>query len=76
MAAAATFRELKNMCRALQPPILFVMETRAPGERIIRAKRKLKFQHVFWVEPRGLSGGWVYFGKTMLMLILSSHPSM
>lgn len=57
MAAVATLRELKNLCKSLQPSILFLMETRAPGVRIERMRRSLKFKYAFWVDSMGLSGG-------------------
>lgn len=61
VAAAATLRELKSICRASQPAILFLLETRAHKERIDRVKRSLKFNHVFCVEASGLAGGLAIF---------------
>lgn len=68
LAAAATIRELKDMCRVVQPNVLFLMETRVPKERIENVKQRLKFDHVFWVEPRGLSGGLALFWKKGILL--------
>lgn len=52
-----TLRELKDLCRAYQLAILFLMETRAHKERIERVKRSLKFKYYFCVEARGTAGG-------------------
>lgn len=57
LAATTTTRELRDICRSHKPEIVFLMETRAPKERIVRYRRMLKFQHDFSVEPRGFSGG-------------------
>lgn len=76
MAAAATVRELKNLCRAHQPSILFLMETRANEERVSRTRRMLKFTHVFWVEPMGLSGGLgLFWNDSVNIQVLYSSPN-
>lgn len=49
--------ELKEVCRAYQPVVVFLMETRAPRGRVDRIRRTLKFKFYYCVEPRGLSGG-------------------
>lgn len=76
MAAAATITELKEVCRAYQPVVLFLMETRAPKERVERLKRTLKFKFAFCVEPMGLSGGLCLLWKEQVHLqIFSSSPN-
>lgn len=57
LAAASTIRELKELCQPQRPAIIFLMETRAPEGRIDSVRRRLKFQNMFCVEARGLSGG-------------------
>lgn len=57
LAAAPTFRELKNLCKAYKPTIIFLMETRAPEERIENVRRRLKFRHMICVEAVGRSWG-------------------
>lgn len=57
LAATATMSELRELCKFHQPAIIFLMETRAPKERIENLRRRLKFKFCFSVEPRGLAGG-------------------
>ncbi|XP_072076444.1 uncharacterized protein [Arachis hypogaea] len=57
VAAPATVSELHSMCKQLKPAIVFLMETRARESTIKKLKRRLHFEHVFHIEPRGLSGG-------------------
>lgn len=61
VAAASTMRELKQLCKAHMPTIVFLMETRAPEGRIENIRRRLKFQNCFCVEARGKSGGLALF---------------
>lgn len=61
LAALATIRELSELCKVHQPDIVFLMETRAPKERVEKMRRRLKFQRCFVVNPRGLSGGLCLF---------------
>ncbi|XP_072066501.1 uncharacterized protein [Arachis hypogaea] len=56
-AAPATVSEAQDLCRKLKPDILFLIETRAKECRIMKLKRKLRFEKHFCVELRGLSGG-------------------
>ncbi|XP_057759054.1 uncharacterized protein LOC130979601 [Arachis stenosperma] len=56
-AAPATVSEAQDLCRKIKPDILFLIETRAKECRIMKLKRKLRFEKHFCVEPRGLSGG-------------------
>lgn len=57
LAAASTVRELKGISFKYQPAIIFLMETRAPRERVDRTRRVLKMNKMFTVEPVGLAGG-------------------
>ncbi|RYR56284.1 hypothetical protein Ahy_A05g022025 [Arachis hypogaea] len=45
------------MCKQLKPAIVFLMETRARESTIKKLKKRLHFENVFYIEPRGLSGG-------------------
>lgn len=76
MAAAATMNELKELCRAYQPVVVFLMETRAPRGRVERLCRTLKFTSSFCVEPRGLSGGLcLLWNKQVNIQIFESCPN-
>lgn len=55
LVTAATGSELRELCKHYQPAIVFLMETRAPKERIERLRRSLKFSYCFSVEPIGLA---------------------
>ena len=57
LAAASTVHELKDLCQRVKPAILFLMETRAKYQKVEMIHRRLHFDHVFCVEPEGLSGG-------------------
>ncbi|XP_072066788.1 uncharacterized protein [Arachis hypogaea] len=57
VAAPVTVSELHSMCKQLKPAIVFLMETRARDSTIKKLKRRLHFENVFHIEPRGLSGG-------------------
>lgn len=57
LAAAPTGLELKSIIKQHQPTIIFLMETRAPEERVVRVRRRLKYSHDFVVNPNGQSGG-------------------
>lgn len=57
MAAPATIRELKELCKAHQPTILVLMETKIPRKKVDRLRRQFQFSNMFTVEPRGLFGG-------------------
>lgn len=73
VAAAATMRELKELCRIHQPAIVFLMETRAPEERLERVRRRLRFHSMFCVEARGRSGGLgLFWNKNVQIQILMS----
>lgn len=76
VAADSTIHELKEVCRAFQPVVVFLMETRAPRERVDRIRRTLKFQYSFCVEPRGLSGGLcILWKKNVNIQIFDSSPN-
>lgn len=49
--------ELRELCKIYQPALIFLMETKAPRERISKLQRSLRFHSSFCVESRGLSGG-------------------
>lgn len=57
LAAPATVSELINICKKIKPAIVFLIETRAKEKNVSRIKRRLHFENMFCVEPRGLSGG-------------------
>lgn len=57
LAGLATMNELKELCKFHQPAILFLMETRAPRGRVEKLQRSLKFSSMYYVDPRGLTGG-------------------
>lgn len=61
VAAAPTMRELKQLCKLHKSAFIFLMETRAPEERIESLRRRLRFQKMFCVEARGRSGGLAMF---------------
>lgn len=65
LAAPATIRELTKLCKSHHPDLVFLMETRAPRERVENMKKRLKFKSFFVVNPRGLSEGLLYFGMKM-----------
>lgn len=73
MGAPATIRELHELCKAYQPAILFLMETRAPMGRIEKMKRRLKFQNCFAVDPIGLSGGLCILWKENVQIQIFQH---
>lgn len=76
MAAPATIRELHELCKAHQPAMMFLMETRAQIGRVETVKRRLKFNNVFVVNPRGLSGGLCLFWNDKVQVqVLSSSPN-
>lgn len=50
-------RELKDLTLRHKPTIVFLMETRARGNRIQQLAYNLKYKSYFYVEPEGLSGG-------------------
>lgn len=50
-------RELRQLCKAHTPAIVFLMETRASVERVENVRRKLKFSNMFCVDAIGRSGG-------------------
>lgn len=68
LAAAPTFRELKNLCKIYRPAIIFLMETRAPEERVERVRRRLKYKNMFCVEAIGRSGGLCLFWNDEVQL--------
>lgn len=49
--------DLKQLCKIHKPAIVFLMETRAPEERIEAIRSSLQFQNMFCVEARERSGG-------------------
>lgn len=53
LAAAPTMRELRQLCKAHTPAIVFLMETRASVERVENVRRKLKFSNMFCVDAIG-----------------------
>lgn len=57
LAATSTGLELKGLIKQQQPAIIFLMETRAPEERVVRLKRRVKYTNHFVVNPNGLAGG-------------------
>lgn len=76
LAAPPTIQELKGLCKVHRPAILFLMETRAPRGRVENMKRRLKFQHCFTVDPRGLPGGLALLLKDDVHVqIFSSFPN-
>lgn len=76
MAAAATIHELRDLCKQVQPAILFLMETRAPLERVERMRITLKFKYVYCVEARGMSGGiCLFWNDSFKVEILDSNQN-
>ncbi|KAJ1431598.1 Endonuclease/exonuclease/phosphatase [Sesbania bispinosa] len=73
LAAASTIRELKGLCSKYKSSLVFLSETRAVGQKIERFRRQLRFDHCFWVNPIGLSGGLCIFWKRPLIISVSSH---
>lgn len=73
LAAPATIRELKELCKAHQPAILFLMETRAQKERVENMRRRLKFHNCFTVDPRGHSGGLCLFWSDKVQIQIFQH---
>ncbi|KAJ1394661.1 Endonuclease/exonuclease/phosphatase superfamily [Sesbania bispinosa] len=61
VAATATVSELRELSSKHRPTIVFLMETRAKEGKLNRLKRLTKLQHLFCVEPDGLSGGLALF---------------
>lgn len=70
MAAPATIRELKDLCRKFQPAILFLMETIAHLERVDRTKSTLRFPNMHCVEANGTSGGLCLYWKDSMDIII------
>lgn len=76
VAATATMNELRELCKHHQPVVLFLMETKAPKERIRKIQQSLKFQASFCVESRGLSGGLALFWNDNISVqILNATPN-
>lgn len=61
VAAAPTDRELRSLCSKNKPVIVFLMETRSRKEKLEELRRRLGFDFMFTVDPRGLSGGLALF---------------
>ena len=61
LGATSTVHELKDLCRRVKPSLLFLMETRAKGNRIIEVQRRLHFQKMFSIDSDGSSGGLCLF---------------
>lgn len=69
-------RELKEVCRAYQPVVVFLMETRALRGRVEWIWRALKYQFSYCVEPRGLSGGLcLLWNQNVNVQIFESSPN-
>lgn len=54
-------RELKHLCKAHTPAIVFLMETRALEGRIENVRSRLRFKNMFCVEAIGRSRGLCLF---------------
>lgn len=76
LAVVPTINELRELCRSHQPAVVFLMETKAPKERVERIRRTLKFKDMFVVEARGLSGGLCLLWNTKVGLeVLQASPN-
>lgn len=73
LVAATTSRELQDLMKGQKLAIFFLMETRAQQERVVRVKRKLKFNNMFCVPANGISGGLcLFWNKEFEVQILDS----
>lgn len=59
--APSTVQELKDLCKRVKPTIPYLMETRAIRDRVEDMCRRLRFDHMFCVEPTSLFGGLALF---------------
>lgn len=77
IAAASTMKELRHLCKVHKPAVLFLMETRAPEERMENVRRRLHFQFMFCVEARGRSGGLglLWNDEFQIQILFSVSPS-
>ena len=62
-ARSSTVQELVDLCKRINPAVLFLMETRANKGRVENLKVKLWFDDCWCVEANGLSGGLGLFRK-------------
>jgi len=68
-----TIPYLRTLRRKHYPDFVFLMETKQKSEFIFGVKKQLGYDHVFTVEPEGLSGGLALMWKdTYQVTILSS----
>lgn len=65
--------ELKEVCRAYQPVVVFLMETRAPRGRVDRIRRTLKFKFTTVLSREVFQEGCVFYGIRKLMSRFVSH---
>ncbi|XP_013601226.1 PREDICTED: uncharacterized protein LOC106308633 [Brassica oleracea var. oleracea] len=58
-----TVRRLEEMCREHLPDFLFLLETKNSSDHIEGFRRSLGYDHIFLVNPVGLSGGLALFWR-------------
>lgn len=72
MGSSLTFHHLKELLRLHSPEILFLIETKAPGERMEMLKEQLRMDHSVSVDAEGLAGGLCLLRKAFVNLQVSS----
>ncbi|KAJ1388113.1 Endonuclease/exonuclease/phosphatase [Sesbania bispinosa] len=73
LSVSSTISELKELCSKYKPSLVFLSETRATGNKVEAVKRQLRFQHCFWIDLIGLSGGLCILWSRSLKVSISYH---
>ncbi|KAF7841674.1 reverse transcriptase [Senna tora] len=57
IGVALTVRALRDLIPQKNPQLVFLIETKAKGNKVNNLRRSLSFRHVFFVDSVGGSGG-------------------
>lgn len=58
-----TIRELHELVTSKRPNFIFLIETKIKKERVFKIRKELGFAGGFAVDPIGIGGGLLFFGR-------------
>lgn len=70
-----TFQELRVIVTQERPNLVFIMETKNSEQKVLRIKRRLKFQNSYIVNPEGIAGGLALFWDDQLQVTIDSSSA-